>query len=77
MSERLLCGMRVTSLHVEALHFPVSGPLRNATRAPTAVFFRPDIVFLSPSGWLGLIIKNPVKSVFFKIKFWQLVNLTA
>jgi len=39
-------------------------------------FFPPRSVFFSPFGWLGLIMKNPVKSGFFlKIKFWQMVNL--
>jgi len=39
-------------------------------RAPIADFFHPDL-FFSPSGCLGLILKNPIKSVFFLDKIWQ------
>ena len=31
--------------------------------------------FSSPSGRLGLILTNPVKSVFFKIQIWHVVTV--
>jgi len=45
------------------------------SRTPIPGFFHPDLFFFGPSGWLGLIMNNPVKSCFFKINFWQLINL--
>jgi len=41
---------------------------RPHSRAPIAVFFLPDLLFFSPSGWLGLVLKNPIKSEFFEDK---------
>ena len=37
-------------------------------RAPIPGFFYPHLLFFSPSGWLGLIMKNPVNSGFFENK---------